>query len=264
MSFIASTEAELLKTKRSAAFWLSIVGAALIPFVLFLVYFFKPEGAIRNLKLSPWEIHFAMGCQIMNSFLFPMYIILICTLIPQIEYRNNTWKQVFSSPQSYGTIYFSKFLSIHIMIVFFYFMFNIFMILSAVVANLLNTGFNFFDQSIALGTLLKLNVKTYISILAISAIQYCLSLRFKNFITPVGVGLALLIGSVIALNLSWEHIDKMPYAYPVRTLDFMIETKSKMIQRRYFLENHEWNSIGYFIAFTAIGFLDMRYRKEKG
>jgi hypothetical protein len=31
-----------------------------------------------------------------------------------------------------------------------------------------------------------------------------------------------------------------------------------------FLVNHEWNSLGYFVFFTLLGFLDLRYRKEKG
>ncbi len=227
MSLIVSIQSELLKTRRSASFWISILGAGFIPLIFLLSFYFKPDGAIKNLSAEPWQKYFGMGWQVLNSFIFPMYVILICTLIPQIEYRNNAWKQVFSSPQSFGTIYFSKFFTIHLMIFFFYLMFNVFMITAAIIINLINSKFPFLNHSIDWPELLKMNLKTYISILGISAIQYCISLRFKNFIVPIGIGLAFLVGAIVALNFNWEHIDKMPYAYP-------------------------------------FGFLDMRFRKEKG
>lgn len=218
MSFIVSTQAELLKTKRTASFWLSIIGAAFIP-ILLLIALFTDPGAAKNLAKDPWTKFFNMGWQILTVFFLPMYIILASTLITQIEYKNNTWKQVFASPQSLGNIFFSKFLTIHLMILFCFLLFNVFMILAAITGNLANPKYTFLDRSINWEMLLKLNFKTYISILAISAIQYWFSLRFKNFIAPVGIGLALVITSIIALNYHWEHIYNYPYAFPALTLE---------------------------------------------
>ncbi len=257
MSFLISTQAELLKTKRTASFWLSVIGAAFIPTLLFIGLITNPDAA-RNLAKDPWTKFFNMGWQILSVFLLPMYIILVSTLITQIEFKNNTWKQVFASPQSFGNIFFSKFLTIHLMILFCYVLFNTFMLLAAVIGNLINSKYTFLDRSIDWEMLLRLNIRTYISILGISAIQYGLSLRFKNFIAPVGIGLILVIGNIIALNLHWEHIYKYPYSFPALTYD--------SIQKpgRPFLENHELNSIGYFVFFILLGFLDMKMRKEKG
>lgn len=257
MNLIISTEAELLKTKRSASFWLSIIGAAFIPTLLFIALFTDPNTT-KNLAKEPWNKFFNMGWQILSVFLLPMYIILTSTLITQIEFKNNTWKQVFASPQSLGNIFFSKFLTIHIMILFCFLLFNSFMVLAPVIANLINSNFTFLDRSIDLDLLLWLNLRTYISILGISAIQYWFSLRFKNFIAPVGIGLALVILSIIALNYKWEHIYKYPYSFPILTFD-AIQKKG-----RPFLENHELNSIGYCVFFLFLGFLDMKMRKEKG
>ena len=258
MSFAIATSTELLKTKRSASFWLSILGAAFIPGLFFLAYTFNSGDIMKELEATPWQRHFRLGWQFLSAFLFPMFVILVCTLIPQIEFKNNTWKQVFASPQSYGNIYFSKFLTIHILILFFYLLFNLFMVLSGVVVNLIHSGYTFLDKPIDWENLMKLNAKTYISILGISAIQYCLALRFKNFIAPTGIGLALVIGSVIAAGLNWQHVYKIPFAHPFLTLQYM------SMPNRPFLENHEWNSIAYFVVFMLIGFLDMRFRKEKG
>ena len=256
MNFITSTRAELLKTKRSAAFWLCVLGALFIPAIFFMMYYFKPEVFIPMLKADPWQSHFIRGWQSLSAFLLPMFIILICSLIPQIEYKNNTWKQVFASPQSFGSIFFSKFLTIHLMILFCFTLFTIFMILSALTVNLVNNKFPFFDNSIDVSNLLRMVFKTYISVLAISAIQYWLGLRFKNFITPIGIGLGLLITSLVIMQ--WEHIDKVPYAFPLLTLNSFVVKSGKI------LADHELYSIGYFIIFTLIGFMDMKYRNEKG
>lgn len=260
MSFLVSTQAELLKTKRTPSFWLSVIGAAFIPTILFiaLMQTEDPDGAARNIYKDPWPTFFNMGWQILSVFLLPMYIILVSTLITQIENKNNTWKQVFSSPQSLGNIFFSKFLTIHIMIIFCFLLFNLFMILSALSANLFNPKHSFLDHNIDWRYLLRLNARIYLSILGISAIQYWLSLRFKSFIAPVGIGLALLIGSIIALNFQWKHIAKYPYAFPIQTFDALQKPG------RPFLENHEWNSLAYFAVFVLIGFLDVKMRKEKG
>jgi hypothetical protein len=141
---------------------------------------------------------------------------------------------------------------------FFYLSFALFMILSGVLTNLLNDDFNFLEKNINWQTLATLSFKSYLSILGLSAIQYWFSLRFKNFVAPVGIGLALLVTSFIAHQFHWEHIYKMPYAHPLLTqLSF-----GKV--GRPLIENHEWNSILYFLAFILMGLLDLKLKKEKG
>src|SRR5215203_2661196 len=178
MSFAISLQSEVLKTKRSASFWLSMIAAAMMPILFLLVHYFEPQGALKALEKDPWGTQFMWGWQSRNFFIFPLFVVLICTLIPQIEFKNNTWKQVFASPQSLGNIYFSKFLTIHLMIFFFFLCFIALMFTSAVLTTIINSNFAFFDKPVNWQMLGKLAFKTYISILGISAIQYCLSLRF--------------------------------------------------------------------------------------
>ncbi|MEP7372387.1 MAG: ABC transporter permease [Chitinophagaceae bacterium] len=253
MNLTISIRAEIIKTKRSASFWLSILGAAVIPIIFFLAYIVKPEKTYSQ----TWDIHFLQGWQVFNAFLLPMFVILICSLIPQIEYKNNAWKQVFASPQTIGNIFFSKFLTILIMILFLFLVFNILMILSAIIPNFFFSKFTFLGKSIDWAQLFRINLKTFISLLAIISFQYWLSLRFRNFIVPIGIGLGLLVTALILYQFHWEHIYKVPYAFPVLTMEGIRETDFK-------LQNHEWNAIGYFIFFTLLAFLDMRYRKERG
>jgi hypothetical protein len=253
MNLIISIKAEIIKTKRSASFWLSLLGAGVIPMIFFLAYIIEPQGGYSH----TWDIHLLQGWQVSNAFLLPMFIILICSLIPQIEYKNNAWKQVFASPQTIGNIFFSKYLTILIMVLFLFLAFNILLVLSAIVPNLFYSKYTFMSRSIDWAQVIRLNVKTFISLMAIISFQYWLSLRFRNFIVPIGIGLGLLVTALILYQLQWEHISKMPYAFPVLTMERIKGTKFK-------LENHELNSIGYFLFFTILAFLDMRYRKERG
>lgn len=258
MSFAIATRAELLKTKRTASVWLTVLGAGFIPALFLTAYLVKPEGAITQLQQNPWGIHFKWAWNALSFFLFPMYIILISSLIPQIEFKNNTWKQVFAAPQSLGTIFFSKFLTIQLLLVGFFLFFNFFMIGAGVVANLVHPKFTFLHHAINWQPLVKLNAKAFIATLGISAIQYVLSLRFKNFIAPIGIGLALLVGSLIAMQVGWKHVSKLPYMHPALTLQALT------MPNRPVLENHEWNAIICCAVFLLAGFLELRFRSEKG
>ena len=256
MTITASFKTELIKTKRSAALWLVILGAGFVPFIFILSYLIKPDNNIKRLAKNPWAAHIGELWQAFSVFLLPMFIILVCSMIVQLEYKNNTWKQVYASPQSYGSIFFSKLSGIITMILLLFVLFNLFSLGAAIVPDLVYGGkFGFLKTTFNWQKFFVLNIRIFISTLGIIAIQYWLSMRFKNFIVPIGIGLASLISTMIAMN--WEHIFKLPFAHPFLTLQFGEVKKG-------FLQNHEWNAIGYFIAFVLIGFFDMKYRKERG
>ena len=258
MSYAISLRTEILKTKRSAAFWVCLLGSGFIPAIFTLALSLNPKEFLAKYRANPWESHFAQGWQAFSAFLLPLFVILVCSMIVQIEYRNNTWKQVFASPQSIGNIFFSKYSTILLMVLFLFIMFNLFMAGGAVLANLIQKEYTFLSNSVPYDRLLKMNVKSFVSLLGIVSIQYWLSLRIKNFIVPIAIGLGLLITAIVLQG--WEHIYKIPYAFPFLTFFSMGRID---LDGRLFL-NHELNSIGYFIFFTLLAFLDMRYRKERG
>src|SRR5436190_1817268 len=182
MNFFISARAELIKIKRSASLWICFLGAGFIPLIFLLNYTLQPEKNFKRLAMFPWAIHFGIGWQAFSSFLLPMFIILICSLIPQIEFKNNTWKQVFASPQPLANI----------------------------------------------------------------------------FISAVGIGLALLIASIIAIPF-WDYAYTLPYAHPMLTMQNFTSKTNQVA-----LPKHEVYSVFYFIGFALLAFLDMKYRKERG
>ncbi len=258
MSFTISVKTELIKTKRSASFWISMIGAAIIPVIFFLIYVLEPGKNYARFEQEPWEKHFVQGWQAFSLFLLPMFVILICSLIPQIEFKNNTWKQVFASPQSTGNIFFSKYLAIIFMILFLFVMFNTIMLVSGSTADLMYSKYTFLNKQVDWLTVLKVNTKVFISLLAIIAIQYWLGLRFRNFIVPIGIGLGLLVTCMILAP--WQHSNKLPYALPFQAFLSMEKDKANISV----FGKQELYSIGYFAFFTLVAFLDLRFRKERG
>lgn len=260
MSLLISVQSELIKTRRTSSFWLCFIAAAFFPALSFFMFVIvSDDGPVKFLASDPWDRFFEMAWQPMCGFVFPMYVILLCALIVQIESRNNTWKQVYASPQKESSIYFSKFLVVQLFIFLFYIQYTLLMVLCGLVTGTLTKDYTFLQDSIDWGSIMQMNLKTYVSILSLSAFQYWLSLRFKSFIAPVGIGLALIIiGLMIASFFKSEHIAKFPYAYQLLSYDSFYSGGGK------FIENHELNSLGYFLFFLIFGFLDMKRRKEKG
>jgi hypothetical protein len=117
MNFINTFQSEWLKKKRSLASWLVIVGAFFTPSII-LMSRIKNADQLSALYVSDdfWQKLWNQTWESMAVFLLPIGIILAAGLITQIEYKNNTWKQLHTTPQRFTTIFFAKFLVILIML----------------------------------------------------------------------------------------------------------------------------------------------------
>ncbi len=210
-TYLNSLYSEWLKTKRSAASWLSVIGGFFIP-TIFLLGQLKNQVSIGSPEAGPyaWSAHFIQLWQSMSSFLLPMGVILASSLITQLEYKNNTWKQLHTTPQSFTVVFAAKFSVLMLMTLKFFIFFNIGIILSGIIPCLVLEN-HFPKQDFPYELFMKGNLKFFITCLPILAIQYLLSLQFKNFLVPIGAGLLGLIGTLIALR--WNYIYLSPYAY---------------------------------------------------
>jgi hypothetical protein len=97
---------------------------------------------------------------------------------------------------------------------------------------------------------------SYISVLALCAIQFWLGLRFKNFIVPVAIGLACwFTGSMMAMESKSSFAVYFPHSFHVfASFDNM---KSQLVQV-------QWTSLTYAVVVLFIGFLDFKRRRLHG
>lgn len=255
-NFINCLGAEWIKKRRSLASWLVIIGGFFIPLVNLLIFLFYPKQIINMHKSGNfWKLISDNAWQSMAFMLLPMGIVLAVSLITQLEFKNNTWKQLHTAPPSFAHIYFSKLLVILLMLAQLFILFNIGIYLSAVIPTVFNNNIPFPDYRIDAGYLLKQNAMYFIVSLPLVALQYLISLRFKNFLIPVGAGLVLVVGGLMAL--SWEYIFAVPSAYSAL---YFLQSESGVPPAHSLLL---W-SLGYFVVFSLVGFWLYISKKEKG
>ena len=258
MTFLQSIQSEWMKTRRSTAAVLVITGALFIPSIIIFMRFVQREKLAAVYQSgSFWHNHFFKNWQVMAFLLLPLGVILCVSLITQLEYRNNTWKQLHTTPQSFTSIFFAKLTVILLMLLQFFVLFNIAIYISAVVPLLFSTKAVYPLQAIPWSDLLLVNVKFFIACLPVLAIQYLLSLRIKNFMLPLGAGIVLLVASTFAIQ--WEYGYMIPFTYTGYTyiLNASASPEIKMPVNILLL------SVIMFAAFTIIGYWLYSSKKDK-
>lgn len=258
MIFIDSFQSEWLKRKRTLASWLVVVGAFFTPLII-LTARMKNHAVLPKLYAEEdfWIGLWNQSWESMEVFLLPIGIILATGLIAQIEYKNNTWKQLHVTPQSFTTIFAAKFLVILLMLVQVFILFNIGVYLSAAVPAAIFGSVDLPAAPIPLAEFWNGNVNFFVDCLPILALQYLLSLHFRNFLVPVGVGFAIWFLGVGLL--SWEYSYLFPYNHGA--IRYMIATGH--IKREIPIAV-EYLALAYFAAFMVVGWFLYVTKSEKG
>lgn len=252
MKFLTALRSEILKTKRTASFYFTLAGAAPIP-AIFLLNVLTGGGDLNAIRKDPLNGIFELGLERNGVMFLPLFVILVCTLLPQIEYRNNTWKQVFAAPQTKGNVFLAKFLNINLLIALFLIANLAYLSLAIVATHFFDPALDLLNQPLNVTRILVYTANAYITMLAICAFQFWLGLRFRNFIIPTAVGLVLWIAGMM---MSFEYQSGIVYYFPYsfQTFPFITKLQPKLTQVA-------WTSAGYAALFLLLGFLDFRRRR---
>lgn len=255
-TLIYSFQSEYLKTRRSAASWLTIAGAFFIPLVVIIdrqMHFEDLYHASQHPKF--WEYLFNQCWRVTNILLLPLGVILATSLVAQLEYRNNAWKQVLTTPQALSTVFVSKLVVILVMLLQFFLLFNLGVYLCGVFPSLVYRGIPFPKEALPLRDFLKHTAWYFIDVLPMVALQFLLSMQFKNFLVPLGIGIGLFIGAVVAAG--WKYAYWVPYTY--NALNFA-PNATELLSRT----NWHARALGYFTLFILLAYLLFITKKEKG
>ena len=257
-AFFDCLHSEWLKQRRSLAIWMVIAGAFFTP-VIVLAARLLHRDSLPSLYSSAafWTSLWRSSWESAAVFLLPMGAVFATSLIAQIEYRNNTWKQVHALPLSTATIYCAKLAIILAMLALFFVLFNLGIWLSAVVPALL-PGVPYPVAPLPIADFLRDDLLFYVDCLPIVALQYLLALRFRHFLVPLGAGFLLWVATLGALPWRWGSLS--PYAYPI--LDYLKnETVTKAASPIF--DIHAL-ALGYFLLFAIGGYGLFATRRMKG
>jgi len=254
LAFIYSFQSEWLKKKRSLASWLVIVGAFFTPLVIIgarMVRYEKLPGIYASNKF--WESLWISSWESMAIFLLPVGLILAMSLITQLEYKNNTWKQLHTTPQSLTVIYFSKLTTVFVMTFQFFILFNIGIYLAGVIPYLL-FSIPYPKDPIPLLHFIKEDLFYFVDCLPIIGLQYLISLRFKNFLVSIGAGFILWVFALSSLSWTYGHL--VPHTYSM--LDYL-----KVVGKYNRPINIHLLAGIYFVLFTVVGYVLYITRRDK-
>jgi hypothetical protein len=246
--FIRTFVAEWRKTRRTLAAWLIVVGAFFTPAIIIAARLIRHEK-LAALYASPnfWYGLWQSSWESMAVFLLPLGTILVTSLIVQIEVRNNAWKQLHALPVPLATLFAAKLAVIVVMMIQFFALFNVGIALAGLVPWLLTPGVPFPSGAVPFDAFLWHDMLYMIDLLPILALQYLLSLHYKNFIVSLGVGVLLWIAALSTLR--WEYGYILPYTYIiVGYLQSAASAKGPS-----WPVNIHWMSSAFAAAFFAVG-----------
>jgi hypothetical protein len=255
MSFFYCFQSEWLKKRGSLSAWLVIIGAFFTPAIVTVVKLVRHRSLYAE-SISPnfWESLWSSSWESIAIFLLPLGVILAVSLLVQIEFKNNTWKQLHTVPQSLTNIFLAKLAVITVMIVQFLLLFNLGVYLSGVLPCLL-TGVPYPKEPIPYLHFLKDDLHYFADCLPILGLEYLISLQSANFMVPIGSGIVLWIFSLSLLNWSYAYL--FPYAYC--GLNYL-----KNLGRYTQPVNFHVLAVGYFVVFTITSYVLYVNKKHKG
>ena len=256
--FAAAFQCECMKTRRSLAIWLVLVGALFTPAVVTaarlidrarLPALYATGTFWRDLWISSWES--------MAIFLLPMAAILTASLIVQVEYRNNAWKQIHALPLRPTTLFFAKLGVVLVLIALMLALFDVAIWLSAVAPWLAVHDVPYPD-GLPIASFLRQTLLYFVDCLPIIAAQFALSLHFRNFLVAIGFGFLAWVAALAALSSSFGCW--IPYSYTL--FDYLQDRPNAHLHAPP-IDVHVI-ALAYATAITAAGWLFFVTRSQKG
>jgi hypothetical protein len=248
--FVHVLYSEWLKRKRSFASAAIVGGSLFTPAVIIFVRLLKPQGVPALYAADAFWPHLWRSCwESMAVFFLPLGAILATSLITQIEFRSNAWKQVHALPVSAAAIFLAKLTVILVMLVQFLLLFNAGIYAAAMIPYALLPGVGHPKGSFLSLPLVRESALYFVDVLPIVGAQYLMALRSHNVLVPIGVGFMAWVGALAAVS-SKAVAGWWPYAYT--TIHYLRGGES------------HWRAGGFFVLLTIAGYVLFATRSEKG
>ncbi|MFB9842098.1 ABC transporter permease [Mucilaginibacter ginsenosidivorans] len=215
--FILSFRSEFYKTRKTMAFW----SAVILPFVICLMIsigFFSHSDKLSKLPGAMlWFEFSAPVLVVMGSILLPMLIVFEAYSVNNIEHKAETWKTLFSLPLSKWSVYSAKYLYALFLIILCLALFVLFTLGFGNLLGVIQPQLKFSEYHIE-STLLQVYFKLLLSGLGILSIQFLLSLLFRDFLKPMGIGFVATVAGIIMANVQWKYTYLFPYSNAMLTI----------------------------------------------
>ncbi|HVV54569.1 MAG TPA: ABC transporter permease [Mucilaginibacter sp.] len=215
--FILSFRSEFYKTRKTMAFWSAIILPFVICLLIFIGFFTHSKQMSSDPGIALWFKFAGAILGVMGSLLLPMLIVFIAYSVNNIEHKSETWKSLFSLPIPKWSIYSAKYAYAFFLIILCLALFLLFTLGFGNLLSVLKPELKFSEYHIE-STLSLIYLKLLFSALGVLSIQFLLSLLFRDFLKPMGIGFAATIAGVIAAGSGWQYAYLFPYSHAMLTV----------------------------------------------
>ena len=258
-AFVHAFQGEWLKRKRSFASSMVLAGSLFTPAIVAAVRLIHYRGLPALYAADGFWTKMWQSCwESMAVFFLPLGAILATSLITQIEFKSNAWKQVHALPVSTAVIFLSKLAVILVMLVQFLILFNAGIYLSGMLPYWLVPGVPRPKGSFSSLPLLRENALYFVDCLPIVAAQYLMALRSQNVLVPIGIGFMAWVGALAAVSSKvavW-----WPYSY---TIVHYVKDKPKGVHLAAYT-GLPWLGVTSFVLLTIVSYVLFVTKHEKG
>ncbi|MFI5138845.1 MAG: ABC transporter permease [Sphingobacteriales bacterium] len=221
--FILSFRSEFYKTRKTMGFWSAVLLPLLLCLLVFVGFFNNNSSHLVNQPGMMLWIEFSVVLlAVMGSLILPMLIVFVAYSVNSIEHKADTWKTLFSLPISKLSVYSAKYFYAFFLIFLCLFLFVLFTLGFGNLLGILKPSLKFSEYNAA-GLLTQVYFKLFLSSLGILSIQFLLSLLFRDFLKPMGIGFICTITGAILAGNGWKYAYLFPYSHPMLAIKTMQE-----------------------------------------
>ncbi len=201
---------ECLKLRRSPALFVALGTPLALSALVCLSLLARPE--IGDSPFWSWGYYFQTTRAFWGVFIFPMLLATLAALSFGVEHRNDNWKKQLVQPVPMGSLYWAKFV--------------VLVLLLACSQLVLYGSTLLFGQALELpGWPPAVELITVFAVipaaLPILAFQFGLSLNWRSFVFPVGIGLFGHFLSLVSSSISIAGVRPgyyMPWSFSLRAM----------------------------------------------
>lgn len=260
--FLFSLQSEFYKSRKTLGFW----SAILLPLILMLLvsfgFFIKADKLSGLAPVAIWAQFAGIPMGIMGSLLLPMFIVFIGYSVNSIEHKSDTWKTLFTLPIPKWSIYTAKFLYAVFLILLSLMLFATFTwafgnLLGAIQPKLKFSGYHMEKE------LFQVYFKLFMASMGILSLQFIMSLLWKDFLKPMGIGfVGVIVGVILVTAAKWEYAYTFPYSQPLLAIVGMSK-KMKNSTGLDLFTNDVLFSLGTAVVIFFIGYFIVERRSIK-
>lgn len=263
-SFLISLQSEFFKSRRTLAFWASILIPVIICGLVAFGFFSSADKIAKQNYTSTilWIQYLRPIISTMGMLILPFYIIFMAFSVNNIEHKNDTWKMLFAQPLNKFSIYSAKYVYGLLLIAICLVLFALIGYALAYILMALDGRLNFGDASPVM-FLSTLYVKLFISSLGIYSLQFILSLIWGDFLKPMGIGFILTIMGIITATVGWKYAYLVPYGSPAQIVNASFKDLVALEASLPLMQNFNWVSLGTAIVTFIAGYFILSKRNIK-